>query len=167
MHVTIRALVKEAESQGWTAAINGNQHVELSNGTRKLVLPMTPSDHRALSNCVAQLRRAGLVIGGRSAKLNQQRRTRPVRLFTFALTVQLEDQTEGEAFRRLNDASARLERAGFRVRRHRLERIGERDTLELVSDPGEQNQDSGGDRDNGRKSKRKAERIDERRHQHG
>lgn len=55
-----RALIREAEKQGFTVKEKKNGWMVLTpNGQGAVMIPRTPSDHRAMKNAVARLRRYG------------------------------------------------------------------------------------------------------------
>jgi len=78
MHKSVKHLVKLARHQGWQVEIGGGGHVVYRgpNGAR-VVGPLTPSDYRALDNCRAELRRAGLRLPAKAAAKKRARAARP------------------------------------------------------------------------------------------
>lgn len=61
MRKDVRALVREAERQGWMAVRLTSGHVQLlsPDGTTIVVLPGTPSSQRWRTRAIAQLRKGG------------------------------------------------------------------------------------------------------------
>jgi hypothetical protein len=58
LHPDIRPLVAQAEAQGWKVHVAGTGHLKLKDkGGRSIILPSTPSDHRASLNARAHIRR--------------------------------------------------------------------------------------------------------------
>lgn len=61
-----KKLVKEAEKQGFVAKEKKNGWMlTVPNGQGSVMIHKTPSDHRALKNAVARLRRYGFKSDGR------------------------------------------------------------------------------------------------------
>lgn len=60
----LRKLVAEAEAAGWTVERTRNNHIRFlsPDGKHLIVCGSTESDHRAIRNTKARLRRAGLVL---------------------------------------------------------------------------------------------------------
>lgn len=55
---SLRDFLRQAEAQGWVASHTRGGHVALRHSCGATVfLPKTPSDHRSLKNCAAQMRR--------------------------------------------------------------------------------------------------------------
>lgn len=63
MKKDLKEIVKVARKQGWEVTHTRNQHLRFRSPDGALVFsPSTPSDHRAIKNKIADLRRAGLEI---------------------------------------------------------------------------------------------------------
>lgn len=62
MHKDTRDLVKRARKKGWYVRFGGSGHIKMTppDGSPTVVIPATPSDHRAHLNLRALLRRRGL-----------------------------------------------------------------------------------------------------------
>ncbi len=59
LHPDLRALVEGAVAQGWRIEMGGRHYkLHRPGGGRPLVLPVTPSDCRAVANSRADIRRA-------------------------------------------------------------------------------------------------------------
>lgn len=65
MKQDMRKMIKRLKKAGWTATPTGSGHLRLEgpHGERQIV-PATPSDHRALKNMRADIRRASKAAGG-------------------------------------------------------------------------------------------------------
>jgi hypothetical protein len=63
----LKEVLREAEKQGWKVAYSGKGHPMLyaPDGKNIVTTGGTPSDHRALANLVARLRRHGFIWKGR------------------------------------------------------------------------------------------------------
>ena len=61
MNKEIRAIIEEAERQGWRSRPMANGHTRLygPDGRTQITLPGTPSDYRSLKNAIADMRRVG------------------------------------------------------------------------------------------------------------
>lgn len=60
MSSDLRILVRRLRRQGWTAEITKGGHRRFTSPEGEVVFgPFSPSDHRAIRNMVARLRRAG------------------------------------------------------------------------------------------------------------
>lgn len=60
MHKDIRKLTKKLRKQGWQIE-EARKHIKCwaPDGETMVTIPSTPSDHRAIKNAKAQLRRSG------------------------------------------------------------------------------------------------------------
>lgn len=63
----LKEIVKAAEQQGWRVKTTkkGHQMFFAPDGVNKVTAAGTPSDHRAIDNLLAELRRYGLTWKGR------------------------------------------------------------------------------------------------------
>jgi predicted RNA binding protein YcfA (HicA-like mRNA interferase family) len=78
MHKLVKELVKAARQQGWRVEIRGGGHVSYYSPEGTVVFgPLTPSDYRALRNCKAELRRAGLQLAEKGTAKKRPRPPRP------------------------------------------------------------------------------------------
>lgn len=60
MRKDLRALFRDLEQRGWSVEVTGGNHYKLKGPRGQIVFcPGTPSDHRALKNLKAMLRRQG------------------------------------------------------------------------------------------------------------
>lgn len=60
MSIDPRKLKKALKAQGFEVVPTKNSHETVrKNGVRVTTLPSSPSDHRTMKNCLAELRRAG------------------------------------------------------------------------------------------------------------
>ncbi len=61
MNKEVKAIIREAERQGWRSRLMSNGHTRLyaPDGKTQITLPGTPSDHRALKNAISDMRRVG------------------------------------------------------------------------------------------------------------
>lgn len=62
-----KEIIREAENQGWTVRRTKKGHIQFfaPDGENIVTAGGTPSDHRAIANLVAQLRRYGFKWKGR------------------------------------------------------------------------------------------------------
>lgn len=61
MKKEIKKILRQLDQQGWRIKDTG-KHIKAyppDRSKRMVVLPRTPSDHRALKNAISQLRRSG------------------------------------------------------------------------------------------------------------
>lgn len=61
-----RPLVAQVRAQGARVQFRGKHYAIVKPGVRMIFIPVTPSDRRAVLNCIGELRRAGFVINGRT-----------------------------------------------------------------------------------------------------
>lgn len=62
----LKEIIKAAEGQGWRVKERKGHYLFLApDGINKVTVAGTPSDHRALNNSIARLRRYGLSWKGR------------------------------------------------------------------------------------------------------
>lgn len=60
---SVRELLRHAEKQGWTTVDTGRAlRLQAPDGIGQVTFHKTESDHRAMKNTIARLRRAGMEI---------------------------------------------------------------------------------------------------------
>ena len=72
----MRALLAELEAQGWRVKRTSGNHIKCIPPDRDaeiVILPSTPSDHRAMANAMAKLRRSGFRQRKSSTKKEEKR----------------------------------------------------------------------------------------------
>lgn len=78
MNKSVKLLVKQARQQGWRVEVGGGGHIAYHNPEGGVVFgPATPSDYRALKNCKAKLRHAGLQLDEKVAVKKRSKSPRP------------------------------------------------------------------------------------------
>lgn len=71
---SLRQLLRAIRKDGWNSEVTGGAHVRVTGPDGQVVIvPATPSDHRAYQNARANLRRAGAPVPDKHTKPKGER----------------------------------------------------------------------------------------------